>query len=476
MKQMMICGILMISVFLGSGAVAEDMREINAAAKAKKAAVIKEMEQEKEIARKEAQESRQRILSDRTALVSAIQALESETAALENENQRMTKELGERIAEEKQLSAQLSEADAVLGELTGVIRTSARDLEALLGQNLQTAFDPGQIQFLGSMLENSLFLNMTNVRKLVDLYFFEMQRSAEVRVSKSPFINSAGEEVIGDILVLGNFTAAYRLNGQTGFLDYSPQDRRLTALPREPGGRVKKDIKNYISGKSMHVPIDVSRGGALRQLVYKTSLLDKIPAGGPIVWPILAVFALAVLIIAERFWFLNRHKTDSGTFMKRIGEMAEQESWGECREFCEKQHRNPLAKAILAGMAFLHMKREDMENAMQESLLREIPPLERYLSTLGMLAAIAPLLGLLGTVTGMINTFHVITYFGAGDPRMMSGGISEALVTTMLGLMAAIPIMFAHTLLSRKVENTIGQMEEKSISFINTVFKVRSRK
>jgi biopolymer transport protein ExbB len=120
------------------------------------------------------------------------------------------------------------------------------------------------------------------------------------------------------------------------------------------------------------------------------------------------------------------------------------------------------------------MKREAMENALQEAILREIPPMERFLSTLGMLAAIAPLLGLLGTVTGMIDTFHVITQHGTGDPRMMSGGISEALVTTMLGLSVAIPIMLAHTLLNRTVDTRIGQMEEKAISLVNMVHKNRN--
>ncbi len=115
-----------------------------------------------------------------------------------------------------------------------------------------------------------------------------------------------------------------------------------------------------------------------------------------------------------------------------------------------------------------------MENALQEAILNEIPRIERFLSTLGMLAAIAPLLGLLGTVTGMINTFHVITYYGTGDSRMMSGGISEALVTTMLGLSVAIPIMLFHTLLSRSVETEICKMEEKAVSFVNMIFKNRN--
>ncbi len=120
------------------------------------------------------------------------------------------------------------------------------------------------------------------------------------------------------------------------------------------------------------------------------------------------------------------------------------------------------------------MGREEIENGLQEAILSEMPAMERFLSTLGMLAAIAPLLGLLGTVTGMIDTFHVMTLFGTGDPRMMSGGISEALVTTMLGLSVAIPMMLAHTLLSRTVDNMIGQMEEKGVAFVNIVHKSRS--
>ena len=133
-----------------------------------------------------------------------------------------------------------------------------------------------------------------------------------------------------------------------------------------------------------------------------------------------------------------------------------------------------IPKVLLKALPFKDRSRSDMENALQEAILGEIPAIERFLSTLGMLAAIAPLMGLLGTVTGMINTFHTITYYGTGDPRMMSGGISEALVTTMLGLAVAIPIMLCHTLLSRMVETQISRMEEKAVSFVNMVFKARN--
>jgi len=132
-----------------------------------------------------------------------------------------------------------------------------------------------------------------------------------------------------------------------------------------------------------------------------------------------------------------------------------------------------MIRVLKAGVKFHQLEREELENALQEAILGEISRLERFLSTLAVLASIAPLLGLLGTVTGMINTFQVITFHGTSDPRLMSGGISEALVTTMLGLVVAIPIMLCHSLLSRRVETIIAQMEEKAISFVNMVCRQR---
>ncbi|MBT6612158.1 MAG: MotA/TolQ/ExbB proton channel family protein, partial [Deltaproteobacteria bacterium] len=159
--------------------------------------------------------------------------------------------------------------------------------------------------------------------------------------------------------------------------------------------------------------------------------------------------------------------------VEQLNSLALRNQWESCENLLKKFSHKPLAIVLQAALKNRRLKREDIENVLQETILGQIPPLERFLSTLGMMASIAPLLGLLGTVTGMINTFHTITYFGTGDAKMMSGGISEALVTTMLGLSVAIPIMFSHTLLSRFVENLIAQMEEKAVAFINTIEKTR---
>ncbi|MGB3225165.1 MAG: MotA/TolQ/ExbB proton channel family protein, partial [Desulforhopalus sp.] len=281
----------------------------------------------------------------------------------------------------------------------------------------------------------------------------------------------AGNTTEAEILVIGNFTAAYRIDDEVGFLSYSPAGRKLFALSTLPSGKQQKQLLQYMDGLHEAVPMDISRGAALSQLTNNLSLRQQIGKGGPLVWPILAILVVGILIVIERVFFLYRRSTDADALAKRVEEQVMQQNRQEAVEECAQLSNKPVARVMAAGLAFAGMQREIMENGLQEAILREIPPLERCLSTLAMLAAIAPLLGLLGTVTGMIDTFYVITQHGTGDPRMMSGGISVALVTTMLGLSVAIPIMLAHTLINRTVDNRIAEMEEKAVALVNIVHK-----
>jgi biopolymer transport protein ExbB len=138
--------------------------------------------------------------------------------------------------------------------------------------------------------------------------------------------------------------------------------------------------------------------------------------------------------------------------------------------------RFPALRVIGRSIEAAESSKDVLEAALEEAILKEIPPMERFLATLNILAAIAPLLGLLGTVTGMISTFQVITLYGTGDPRMMSGGISEALITTQLGLAVAIPIMVVHHFLQRRVETLLSDMEEKGTAFAAAILDGKQRK
>jgi biopolymer transport protein ExbB len=452
---------------------AQEMRALHVQAQQARKALLKKAAAEKQAAEQAAAQSRARITHDRHALQKAIADLRAENHQLSQAVQKLEGRYDSLEEREKQLSAQLAEMDGMVRELVGVIRITAKDVSALIDQNLQTALGGRQDEFLKDIGEQGRFPAMEDIREMVTVLLNEIHTSGEVGIQRSTMVDRAGMPAEAQILTIGNFTAAYRTDDEVGFLNYSPTGRKLFALSRLPAGRMQKQLVRYMDGQSDAVPLDISRGGALRQLTHELSLWEQIPKGGLIVWPILTILALGIAIVFERVIFLLRKRHDTDGFIRRINALAAGLKWDECRKICADHGAKPVARVVAAGLECCRMGREEMENALQEAILKEVPPMERFLSTLGMLAAIAPLLGLLGTVTGMIDTFHVITLHGTGDPRMMSGGISEALVTTMLGLSVAIPIMLAHTLLNRAVDNHIGQMEEKAVALVNIVHKSR---
>jgi biopolymer transport protein ExbB len=453
---------------------AQEMRAMHVQAQHTKQELLEKAAAEKQAAEQAAAQSRARITRDRNALQKAIAGLKAENHQLSRAIEKLESQYAPLEEKEKQITGQLAEKESIVSELVGVIRITAKDVDALVDQNLQSALTGRQDGFLKHMAGQGRFPAMEDISTMVTVLLDAIQTSGEVGIQRGPMVDRAGAPVEAQILTLGNFTAAYRMDSEAGFLNYSASGRKLFALSRLPAGRIQKEIARYMDGKSDAVPMDISRGGALRQLTHELSLWEQIPKGGLIVWPILAILALGITIVTERVVFLLRKRFDTDGFIHRITTLVAGRKWDECRAICDNQGAKPVARVLAAGLECCRMGREEMENALQEAILKEVPAMERFLSTLGMLAAIAPLLGLLGTVTGMIDTFHVITLHGTGDPRMMSGGISEALVTTMLGLSVAIPIMLAHTMLNRAVDNHIGQMEEKAVALVNIVHKSRS--
>lgn len=462
------------ALLFGGPVMAQEMRALHVQAQQAKQELLEKVAAEKQAAEQAAAQSRERITHDRNALQKAIADLKAENHQLSQAIKKLESQYTPLEEKEKQLSEQLAENEGMVRELVGIIRTTAKDIGVLIDQNLQSALGKRQDGFLKDIAEQNQFPAMEDIREMVTVLMNEIQISGEVGIQPGTVVDRTGASVAARILTMGNFTAAYRTESEVGFLNYSPTGRKLFALSRLPTGRMQKQLVRYMDGQSDAVPMDISRGGALKQLTHELSLWEQIPKGGLIVWPILMILALGITIVVERVIFLVRKGLDSDGFIRRINALVAGRRWDECRKICTDHGTKPVARVVAAGLEYCRMGREEMENALQEAILREVPAMERFLSTLGMLAAIAPLLGLLGTVTGMIDTFHVITLYGTGDPRMMSGGISEALVTTMLGLSVAIPIMLAHTLLNRAVDNHIGQMEEKAVALVNIVHKSRS--
>ena len=228
----------------------EDMRANALEVKKNRARLLEKSKQEAEKAAKEAADSKKRILADKKALTTAIAELKYKNTDLRQENETHKKHLDVLMVRKNELALQLADMEAVVRELVGSIRANARDLDALMHLSLQSALVPDRGDVLKAITSQTKFPGMDDIRQMSDLLFDEIQRSGEIRIEKGTIVNRAGEETKGDILVLGNFMAAYQLVREVGFLIYSDTSQRLFALSKLPQTRVANKIKQYMAGKS----------------------------------------------------------------------------------------------------------------------------------------------------------------------------------------------------------------------------------
>ena len=354
-------------------------------------------------------------------------------------------------------------------EYRGVVLEAARDLEAIVKQSYFSVFYPDRLKGLSPALDSSRFPGMAELEIISTLYMDQIRLSAGVDIKSGKFINSEGNLTDAEILTIGPFCAAFNNSGSTGYLEYNQTNGFFYEISGSLPWFTKRNIKKYMQGKTEDITFDISKGAALRQMISKSSFTDKLFKGGPIVWPILGIGLLALIIAVERIIFLNKVHANTDRLMGKVNYLAAHGDWQECEKFLKEEQGKPVSNVLRAGLDAAEENRETLESVLQEAILKELPRLERYVPALNILGAVAPLLGLLGTVTGMIGTFESITLYGSGDPRMMSGGISEALITTMLGLSVAIPVMLVHTFLKRRVEHIVGDMEEKAVALSNVI-------
>jgi biopolymer transport protein ExbB/TolQ len=192
-------------------------------------------------------------------------------------------------------------------------------------------------------------------------------------------------------------------------------------------------------------------------------------AGGVTLYPLFAVGILALIMIGERLAYFSRRNTNTQAFMTRFYAMVDQRRWQEAREFCARSGSS-LARTLGAIVAHAEHSREAAEKAVRESMLREIPALEKRLPLLAAMGAAAPLLGLLGTVSGLVTLFKVLNQLGTNDPKVLAGGISEALVNTETGLAIAIPVLLIHGFLNEKLDTINATLSSKSLEVLNKVW------
>lgn len=343
----------------------------------------------------------------------------------------------------------LQEKSGSLGELFGTVRQMANDSRGVLESSMISAQLPNRGVFLSSLAELKQQPTISELRVFWLLLQEEMTESGKVSHFTVPVITAEGQVEEQEMTRIGVFSAF----SDGDFFRYLPETGSLVELGRQPVNRLRDlvaDFESTTDGSLQPVVIDPTRGAILALLVQAPNLKERIQQGGWIGFIILGLGAIGLLIALQRFVSL----TIIGRGVARQQNQTEVDL------------KNPLGRILSTYSDTIAQDVETLSLKLDEAILREIPKIERGLVTLAILAAISPMLGLLGTVSGMIETFQSITLFGTGDPKLMSGGISQALVTTELGLAVAIPILLIHSALSSKSNRLVQILDEESAALV----------
>ena len=233
-------------------------------------------------------------------------------------------------------------------------------------------------------------------------------------------------------------------------------------------------LRELTAGKEMPILIDVTLGEAIKIRESRQNWLDHIRAGGIIMIPILGLGLVCVIVAVGKLFSLGRLRTDIVQVLPSIISSLDRGDITGAEDQARAMGR-PAGPVLMEGIKHHQAPREHLEEIMHERILVQIPYLEKWLPFLAVAAAAAPLLGLLGTVTGMIHTFDLVTIFGSGKAKLLSGGISEALITTEYGLIIAIPALLVHAYLSRRVRTLINSLDHGAVAFINAVTRFKDK-
>jgi biopolymer transport protein ExbB len=358
------------------------------------------------------------------------------------------------------LNTQLREKATQLGlsELFGIARQTANDTSQTLQQSLITAqFPPaeGQLprdEFLRQFSSSRITPQAPELERLWLEIQREMTASGQVARFRANVVQPGGDAVASDVIRIGPFTAT--ANGQ--FLNYLPNLRALTVLPRQLPPEfmsVAASFQNASSGYARAV-VDSNRGVLLGLYVERPTIMERIELGEAIGYVIIVVGALGLLAFLYQLVTLLIVRAGVNKQLKNLA---------------EPKANNPLGRVLLAFKGDRTKIEEDADIAelrITEAVLREVPRLERFQAFLRLGVAAGPLLGLIGTVVGMIITFQSITESGSSDPKLMATGIGQAMIATVLGLGIAIPLLFANALLNSLSRGVVQVLDEQSAGML----------
>jgi len=346
----------------------------------------------------------------------------------------------------------LDERLGALKELFGVLQTVSGDAQGRFSASLTNIEYPDRSAFLfelgAKMAGASSLASIEDIETLWGMLQKEIVETGKVTRFNRLVTKADGQQEEMEVVRVG----AFNIVSENGYLEYDSGEKSIAELLRQPDGRYASTAGDMMDADEGAVDfgIDVTKGGILGLLVESPTVKDRIEQGGIVGYCIIALGIIGLIIAILRWFALSNASRKVSAQLKRDTASSD----------------NPLGRVLAAYESNRGADTETIELKLSEAALKEMPDLTKGLLFIKVVAAVAPLMGLLGTVTGMIKTFQVITLYGAGDPKMMAGGISQALMTTVLGLVVAIPMVLLHTVVSGQSRKIVNILQSQSAGLV----------
>jgi len=350
----------------------------------------------------------------------------------------------------------LTDRLGILKELFGTVQGVAGDTRSTMVNSLVSAQYPGRVEVLDKLIKKiSSATQLPSISELEQLWYFvqqEMTESGKVVKYTTTVVSPDGNRSEQEVIRIGTFNVVTDGN----YLTYESDTGTLLVLPRQPGGKYTSaadDLQSSSEGFTQFGldPTGPSGGSYLKALIDTPDLMERVHQGREVGYVIIAVGIIALII---SFWRLT------------VLSMVAAKVSAQLKNPTQLNANNPLGRVLAVAQENAATDTETLELKLHEAVLKETPALEAWIGFIKIISMVAPLLGLLGTVTGMIQTFQALTIFGTGDPKAMAGGISSALVTTVLGLCVAIPTVFLHALVSGRSKKVTHILEEQTAGIV----------
>ena len=353
------------------------------------------------------------------------------------------------------LETELKQRTGDLGEVFGTVRQSSKDLAQYVRESLVSIQDRERSDWLRRLGESKALPDTDQLEQLWHLMQAQIIESGRVVRLPATVVGTDGVARKEPVVRVGVFNA---LDQKGRYLKYQPGTGRLVVLPRQPTGSVRDTAGDFVSGSNhgsveghAEFALDPTRGTLLGMLVEAPDLMERLHQGGVVGYAIIALGFFGVLVAALRLIYLA---------------MVDRRVRRQLLDITDASADNPVGRVLAVAAQYRDADPANLELQIDEAVLREMPRLTRGEGLIKLLAGVAPLMGLLGTVVGMIVTFQAISMFGTGDPKLMANGISQALVTTALGLIVAIPLLFMHSLLASRSRALVQILDEQSAGLI----------